>query len=566
MRMDVAKIVRKVLDISHHNDVTSWSQIVGAGIVGIIHKATEGTSYVDDQYAKRRGGALAAGLVWGAYHFANGSNVQAQVDHFLEVVGIDDATLYALDWEDDPNGNTMSADQAKQFLELIGQRIGQGRCVVYSGNTAKQKLGNRQDPFFGLHRLWLAQYSSSNIKVQASWDDCWLWQYSDGNVGPSPHGCPGVSGDVDTNSYTEGDEELRSTWSGAGAQPVPPEPPPTPTPEPDAITRPTIEEGDYGSLVRVLQDALEIAPVDGDFGNQTATAVEAFQRKQLLDADGVVGPATWARLDAEFDLPPYPTPFLAPLDAETVQQIEDAAASSDAASFLWGDDRGEAPLGYIQGIALAYATCVRKYEAGDLNAAEMAKADTGNTEKDALAWFRPEFQKLGMDNSKPGRRTLRHVFVLLLGLGIRESSGEYCCGRDTSAGSSSQTSDTCEAGLFQTSYNYHVCATDADELLDQYLPGLGDGPSPPQCQLRAFQREVQCGSTDWENIGSGRGHDFQALSKECPAFAVESAAVGVRNVRQHWGPINRKELELTQEANDLFTTVDDILSETAVVS
>jgi peptidoglycan hydrolase-like protein with peptidoglycan-binding domain len=357
---------------------------------------------------------------------------------------------------------------------------------------------------------------------------------------------------------------VAQTVSGKSEPGPSPEPPPTPAPD-EIVDRPTIEEGDYGSLVRVLQDALEVTPVDGDFGGATAAAVEAFQRKQGLDPDGVVGPKTWLTLEEEFDLPPYPTPFLAPLDSDTVQEIEDAAAKSDAADFLWAD-RGQAPLGYIQGMALAYATCVRKYEAGDLNAAEMAKADTGNTATDALAYFRPEFQAMGMDNSKAGRRTLRHVFVLLLGLGMRESSGEYCCGRDTSAGESSQSSDTCEAGMFQTSYNYHVCATDADELLDQYFPGLGDGPSPPQCQLRAFQREVECSATDWENIGSGRGEDFQALSKECPAFAVESAAIGVRNIRQHWGPINRKELELTQEANDLFTIVDDILSETAAVS
>jgi peptidoglycan hydrolase-like protein with peptidoglycan-binding domain len=386
-----------------------------------------------------------------------------------------------------------------------------------------------------------------------------------------------VDSSADAHNYGEFFQDICGAIAdviGGGAPPRPPrprpprpDPGPEPSPEPDdKISRPTIEEGDYGSLVRLVQEVLRVTPVDGDFGGATAAAVEAFQRKHGLDpVDGVVGKDTWAALDKEFNLPPYPTPFLAPLAPETVQEIEDAAASSDAADLLWVD-RGQAPLGFIQGMALAYATCVRKYEAGDLNAAEMAKADTGNTATDALAYFRPEFQALGMDNSRPGRRTLRHVFVLLLGLGMRESSGQYCCGRDTSAGESSQSSDTCEAGMFQTSYNYHVCATDADELLDQYRPGLGDGPSPPQCQLRAFQREVECGATDWENIGSGRGRDFQALSKECPAFAVESAAVGVRNIRQHWGPINRKELELTQEANDLFKTIDDILSETAAVS
>jgi lysozyme len=217
----MATINRRVLDISHHNDVTSWDQVVGAGIVGIIHKATEGTSYKDPMYVRRGGPARRAGLLWGAYHFANGSNVEAQVYHFLSVVGVDEATLYALDWEDDPNGNTMTLEQAKLFLELIGREIGDHRCVVYSGNVAKEALGDLRDAYMGEHRLWLAQYGSRPV-VQRSWEKYWLWQYSDGNVGPQPHGCPGVTGEVDTNSWEGSDEALRAEWTGAGPVPVRP--------------------------------------------------------------------------------------------------------------------------------------------------------------------------------------------------------------------------------------------------------------------------------------------------------------------------------------------------------
>lgn len=556
----MATIVRKVLDISHHNDVSSWTQIVNAGIVGIIHKATEGTSYTDDQYAERREQAESVGLLWGAYHFANGSNVQAQVDHFLAVVGVDDSTLYALDWEDDPDGNTMSADQARQFLELIAECIGDGRCVIYSGNVAKEKLGNRADPFFGLHRLWLCQYSSSNITVQASWDDCWLWQYSDGNAGPGPHGCPGVSGDVDTNSYTEGDDELRSTWSGTGAQPEPV--PPTP-PTPSEKTRPTIGQGDYGSSVRLVQESLNAPPFDSDFGPKTKNAVMAYQQAKRLSADGVIGPQTWGQLQKDFDLPPYPAPFLPPLPPEIMREIEDAALASDVADLDW-DDRGVAPDGFVLGMAHAYVTVVQKFERGDGSAHEMAKAATGSSSDDALVYYRDTMQALGMDCSRTGRRTLRYVAVFLMGLGMRESSGQHCCGRDTSAGESSQSSDTCEAGAWQTSHNYAVCCTDADELLEEYRPGLGEGPSPPQCALSAFQKGVSCDAGDWENVGSGIGRDFQALSKECPQFAFESAAIGIRNIRAHWGPIGRREVQISPEADAMFAEIDAILATAAV--
>src|SRR5262245_6454915 len=217
-------INRKVLDISHYNIVSSWSQVRNAGILGIIHKATEGTTYVDDQYTSYRSKALDAGLLWGAYHFANGDNVQDQVENFLRTVGVDENTLYALDWEDDPNGNTMNVGEAQDFLERIAREIGQNRCVVYSGNLAKEMLGDSVNAFFGGHRLWLAQYGDSPV-VQPSWDDYWLWQYSDGTYGPGPHGCPGVDGDVDTNSYDGRDEDLRAEWSGVQARTLrPPRP------------------------------------------------------------------------------------------------------------------------------------------------------------------------------------------------------------------------------------------------------------------------------------------------------------------------------------------------------
>lgn len=212
-------INRKVLDLSHHNNVTSWPQAKAAGILGIIHKATEGTSLTDNMYGIRKPRVLSNGLKWGAYHFANGSNVQDQVNHFLSVAGIDQDTLYALDWEDVP-GNTMSLDQVKQFLQLIEAKIGIGRCVIYSGNRAKEALGSSRDSYLGSHRLWLAQYTTIPV-VQASWPKYWLWQYSDGTSGPEPHGCPGVEGEVDTNHWDGTDQELLAQWAGAGAAPAP---------------------------------------------------------------------------------------------------------------------------------------------------------------------------------------------------------------------------------------------------------------------------------------------------------------------------------------------------------
>ncbi|MFK4544991.1 serine/threonine protein kinase [Streptomyces tendae] len=65
----------------------------------------------------------------------------------------------------------------------------------------------------------------------------------------------------------------------------------------------TIKRGDGGSQVRELQCLLrhlhgiaEVGEVDGDFGPKTQSAVLIFQERAGLDADGIVGPATWRAL------------------------------------------------------------------------------------------------------------------------------------------------------------------------------------------------------------------------------------------------------------------------------
>ena len=217
------QINRKVLDLSHYNTILDWNKIRDAGIVGIIHKSTEGGTYVDKEYAERRQQAIAAGLLWGAYHFGNATEVEEQVQNFLKNVDWENwPTLLALDYE--PNQKSqMSLDQARVFMQRVYE-ITKQMPVLYSGNLIKEQLGSREDQFFGSHRLWLAQYGSMP-SVPAAWDTYWLWQYSDGAAGPEPKNCPGVNSPVDTNSFLGSDQDLANQWLGMEAQPEPiPEP------------------------------------------------------------------------------------------------------------------------------------------------------------------------------------------------------------------------------------------------------------------------------------------------------------------------------------------------------
>jgi len=61
-----------------------------------------------------------------------------------------------------------------------------------------------------------------------------------------------------------------------------------------------LHKGSKGYEVKVLQSLLWMhgyqLEVDGDFGNQTQAAVQSFQTRNNLDADGWVGEKTWTKI------------------------------------------------------------------------------------------------------------------------------------------------------------------------------------------------------------------------------------------------------------------------------
>jgi len=239
-----------------------------------------------------------------------------------------------------------------------------------------------------------------------------------------------------------------------------------------------------------------------------------------------------------------------PTQADAIARISDLAASSAIASYDW-KNRGKAPAGYIKGMAVSYAKLYHELGAGSAAAIEMAKAMTDDASKDALRHYEDVFKQAEMDNTKDGADTLRHLFVLMLGLGMRESSGKHCEGRDRSANNT--TAETAEAGLFQTSWN----ARRASPLLPKLFTDFMASPTPSYLDI--FKEGVHCKEANLENFGDGDGRDFQKLSKECPFFAVAFAAIGLRNIRRHWGPINRHDAEIKPDADAMFKDVQKLV-------
>ena len=153
-----------VIDIYHGDPVVDFSAVKQSGIVGVIHKCTEGVGNADPSYASRRKHFSDVGLAWGAYHFFHGAG-REEADYFLHHAEPDAKTLVALDWETTLGGYTPNAAQAKAFLDRVAEKLGR-KAVIYSGHAAKEKIVGKS-AYFGSHRLWLAMFAS-HWSVQAS--------------------------------------------------------------------------------------------------------------------------------------------------------------------------------------------------------------------------------------------------------------------------------------------------------------------------------------------------------------------------------------------------------------
>ena len=85
--------------------------------------------------------------------------------------------------------------------------------------------------------------------------------------------------------------------------------------------------GSHGSAVKTLQQRLaalhyfDVATADGVFGQNTYHAVIAFQKVQGLTRDGVVGPATWAKLAKPYVPAPRYRLATASLEVNLAKQV-----------------------------------------------------------------------------------------------------------------------------------------------------------------------------------------------------------------------------------------------------
>jgi lysozyme len=225
-----------VIDMSHGVQVESFDTIRRQnGILGVIHKASEGGDWIDPSYSDRRVMAESAGLLWGAYHFGTRQYPGArQAQTFLAAARPGPRTLIALDFEpNDPNPrNTMTLDQAEAFVHTVRAATGRLPMVYTRANWADGERSGRgprlprpveSTSILAQCDLWLASYHEEPHVPFAWASRGWkLWQYAGDEVaanaayGSIPRTIVGVS-HTDRNIFNGDEAGLRRFWGARTA-------------------------------------------------------------------------------------------------------------------------------------------------------------------------------------------------------------------------------------------------------------------------------------------------------------------------------------------------------------
>lgn len=268
-----------------------------AGAPAVCLKTTEGSGWsAGGWFTAAVGRAHAAGAFSCCYHFLHQGNAASQA---AWCNSRDSGLPLMLDCEPTGSSRPTVADAAA-FIDAY-RRAG-GTChLIYFPHWYWDQLGRPSLAPLVQRKmaLWSSAYTaySDHGSGWAAYGgmDVAIWQYTDKQLFNGQR--------IDFSAFKGTVAELRRL-AGGGA------------PAPAADPYPTIRKGDAGPAVVTAQKRLNThhaarpdLTADGEFGQLTHDAARRFQQAKGLAVDGVVGPATWAHLNANPDPPlPVPTP------------------------------------------------------------------------------------------------------------------------------------------------------------------------------------------------------------------------------------------------------------------
>ncbi len=184
------------VDVSDHDPGIDWNAVASGGAQFAYIKATEGTGFVNPDFASQYGGSYQAGLIHGAYHFAlpDRSSSAAQASYYAAHGGgwtADGRTLPgALDIEDNPHGaKCYGLSQAAMVAWIAGfadtyHALTTRWPIIYTTGGWWAACTAGYGGFAGQDPLWIARYSTTPGTLPGGWSTYTFWQYADSGTFP----------------------------------------------------------------------------------------------------------------------------------------------------------------------------------------------------------------------------------------------------------------------------------------------------------------------------------------------------------------------------------------------
>lgn len=134
------------------------SIIQDAHAQGVIVKATQGTGYVNPRCNHQWDLAGQLGKLRGLYHYAGGSNPEAEAQFFINnIKNYVGQGILILDWESYQNSAWGNTNWARRFVDEVHRLTGVW-CVIYVQESALWQVANCANTC----GAWIAKYASMN--------------------------------------------------------------------------------------------------------------------------------------------------------------------------------------------------------------------------------------------------------------------------------------------------------------------------------------------------------------------------------------------------------------------
>lgn len=203
---DSDKYFVKGIDVSHHNPILNWENILEQNITFAYMKATEGTSHEDRNYPYNYDLARKSNIKVGSYHFYTFAlSGKEQAQHFLKIAKFKPGDMLpAIDVEHSPV-NPSSKDPKYVALVIEELKVLENELfehfgvhpIIYTNKDCYKLYVKKHFPH---NYIWMCDLYNEPSKDLNNWK---IWQFTHKGE------LPGIDGHIDLNYYRYSFDEFK---------------------------------------------------------------------------------------------------------------------------------------------------------------------------------------------------------------------------------------------------------------------------------------------------------------------------------------------------------------------